>query len=100
LGEVTREQFLEALKKEVEPYKRIRAFAALLAEQSGLGSERLVVVGGSALGIYTTGDYVSADVDLVAEDPRSVESVLVEWGFQKSGMYWELAEFGRGGTAA
>jgi hypothetical protein len=91
---VTREQFLAVLSKETEPYKRMRAFAALLAEESGLGSDRLTVVGGSALEIYTTGEYVSADIDLVAEDPRKVESVLLEWGFQKKGMYWELAEFG------
>jgi hypothetical protein len=94
LDQVTREQFIAVRSKEVEPYKRIRAFAALLAEESGLGSDRLTAVGGSALEIHTTGDYVSADIDLVAEEPRKVESVLVEWGFQKRGMFWELPEFG------
>ncbi|MCI4319162.1 MAG: hypothetical protein L3K23_03385 [Thermoplasmata archaeon] len=60
----------------------------MLATETGLGTEGLTIVGGSALEIYTTGDYVSADVDLVAEDRGRVVHVLQLWGFASKGMYW------------
>ncbi len=65
----------------------------MLASETGLGADGLTVVGGSALEIYTTGDYVSADVDLVAEDPKRVAEVLRSWGFTSKGMYWTSPDF-------
>ena len=87
-------EFHAMLASEVEPYKRNRAFGALLATASGLGESGLTVVGGSALEIYTAGDYVSRDIDLVAAQPKKVETVLKKWGFHKTGMYWEHPHFG------
>jgi len=78
-----------------EPYIRDRAFGALLARETGLGAERLAIVGGSALEIYTTGDYVSQDIDIVAEDIGKVEAVLRSWGFKHKGMYWQSSEFAK-----
>ena len=62
------EEFRRAVRAEVEPYLQIRAFAAMLATETGLGPAGVTVVGGSALEIYTTGDYVSDDVGLIVED--------------------------------
>lgn len=90
---MTRDEFRAMLKAEREPYLRDRAFGALLAKESGLGDERMTIVGGSALEIYTTGDYVSDDIDIVAEDVAKVEDVLRSWGFQKKGKYWEHPDF-------
>jgi hypothetical protein len=65
--------------------RRIRLFSALLAKESGLGTEGLTVVGGSAIEIYTEGDYVSADIDLVVDSRPSVTAVLERWGFRDEG---------------
>ena len=89
------EDFRTLVLAQSEPYVRDRAFCALLARESGLGAERMAVVGGSALEIYTTGDYVSQDIDILAEDAGKVESVLRTWGFKKRGMYWDNPEFAK-----
>jgi len=92
---VTVEDFRAMLRGESEPYLRDRAFGALLAKESGLGSSRMTIVGGSALEIYTTGEYVSQDIDVIAEDTEKVETVLQSWGFRKKGMYWENPDFAK-----
>lgn len=73
---------------------RVAFFGALLARDSRLG-KRLVVVGGSALSIYTAGGYVSKDVDVFAPRPR-VEPTLRRWGFRFEGErergYWVRAD--------
>ena len=74
---MTLEDFRALVLARSEPYIRDRAFGALLARETGLGEERLAVVGGSALEIYTAGDYVSEDIDIVAEDSGKVEAVVV-----------------------
>lgn len=61
----------------------------MLGEESGLGVEGLTVVGGSSLEIYTQGDYVSDDIDLVASDRGRLEDALRSWGFRQDGMYWK-----------
>ena len=87
------DEFRKAIQSEPTEARKIRAFAALLGRESGLGSEGLTVVGGSALEIYTEGAYVSQDVDLIAEDRDRVEAVLRGWGFRSEGMYWTSADF-------
>lgn len=67
--------------------RRILTFAALLRQEAELGIDDLVVVGGSAIEIYTEGAYVSGDVDICApRDP--IQSVLTRWGFKKPGREW------------
>lgn len=83
------EEFRAALRLESAPYRRVQAFVAMLGEESGLGVDGLTVVGGSALEIYTRGDYVSDDIDLVASDRRRLEDALRSWGFRQDGMYWK-----------
>jgi len=70
-----------------EDDRRILYFAALLRREAGLGTDDLVVVGGSAIEIYTQGAYVSGDLDICA--PReSVATVLSAWGFKQPGREW------------
>jgi hypothetical protein len=67
--------------------RRILTSAALLRQEADLGVDDLVVVGGSAIEIYTEGAYVSGDVDICApRDP--IRSVLTRWGFNKPGREW------------
>jgi hypothetical protein len=65
----------------------------MLATATGLGAVGLTVVGGSALEVYTEGNYVSDGVDLVANDRERVIQVLRSWGFRQHGMYWVSADF-------
>jgi hypothetical protein len=52
------------LAKVREDDRRIRYFVAMLRCESGLGPDDVVVVGGSALEIYTKGANVSDAIDV------------------------------------
>jgi hypothetical protein len=73
--------------------RRTRLFSALLARESGLGTEGMTVVGGSAIEIYTEGDYVSADIDLVVDSRPIITAVLKRWGFRDEGKGWSKKEW-------
>ena len=63
---------------------------ALTAWLQGLysGDDVPVLVGGSAVELYTSGAYVSGDYDLVGFVPESVERKLTEVGFARKGRCW------------
>lgn len=88
------EEAEKLLLRETTPDGRLRIFSALLAKESGLGTEGMTVVGGSAIEIYTRGDYVSGDVDLVVDSRASVEKVLKRWGFRDEGKGWSKNRWG------
>ncbi|MDE1836836.1 MAG: hypothetical protein KGJ23_09495 [Euryarchaeota archaeon] len=83
---VSREEFDSILSNEPRPDRRVAFLGALLATESGLG-DRLVIVGGSAIEIYTDGMYVSGDVDIVGGKTR-LAPILSQWGFDFDGRYW------------
>jgi hypothetical protein len=74
----------EILASTAMSYDRILAFGALLARESG---SDVVIVGGSAIEVYTRGGYVSGDIDIRADRSR-VERTLAGWGFQHEGRLW------------
>jgi hypothetical protein len=78
---------MAGILRETDGSVRILHFGALLAAEAGLGSEGLIVVGGSAIEIYTSGGYVTGDIDVVAE-PIQVLAVLKRWEFKASGRMW------------
>lgn len=59
-------------------------FGALIAKESAVD---VVIVGGSAIEIYTSGLYVSGDVDLVGERNALIQT-LEQWGFRRDGRLW------------
>src|SRR5687768_4589224 len=63
--------------------------AALAAWVQGLfvGSPA-VLVGGSAVELYTSGAYVSGDLDFVGAVPAEVAARLRRAGFRKTGRHW------------
>jgi hypothetical protein len=77
------------LRAEKSPSERLKLFASLLAEESGAN---FTVVGGSAIELYTGGDYVSGDIDIVTEHKRPITEVLKEWKFKDEGKLWTRAE--------
>ncbi len=65
-------------------HDRILYFAALLAKESG---SEVVVVGGSAIEVYTRGGYVSGDID-IRTDRKVAHRVLAKWNFRDEGRLW------------
>lgn len=83
----TLQEVNEILSNEKDEAQRILSFAALLAQKTGLSDRAMIVVGGSAIEIYTEGAYVSGDIDIVGRAEK-ILPVLKEWGFQKEGRTW------------
>ncbi len=81
--------FDSILRKARSPDQRVAWFGALLAEEAGVP---VILVGGSAIEVYTEGEYVSQDIDVVG-DREKLEAVLRRWGFhpergRSSRTYW------------
>jgi hypothetical protein len=75
---VSRAEFEKSISSETEREKRIVIFGALLGKATGA---EIMLVGGSAIAVYTLGEYVSNDIDVIGPKIR-IGSVLREWGFQ------------------
>jgi hypothetical protein len=94
---VTRSALELALGHAASPAERFALFGALLAKATRLGT-KLVIVGGSAIAIYTHGAYVSGDVDIVGGKVR-ILPVLKRWGFEgvsdpDGRAYWKRDDLG------
>jgi hypothetical protein len=80
----TEEEVGSVLSSTKARYDRVLYFGALLAKESG---SDVVIVGGSAIEIYTRGGYVSDDIDVRA-DRAAVHRVLGQWSFKDEGRLW------------
>ncbi|MGA7846082.1 MAG: hypothetical protein WCB18_03215 [Thermoplasmata archaeon] len=90
-------EFDATISKVSDPARRIATFGAMLAKDSGLGS-RLVIAGGSAITVYSHGQFTSEDVDVVGERSR-ISPVLKRWGFrleegEDGRPYWRRDDLG------
>jgi len=81
------EEVRSALARATSRAERLLWLAAMLRTETG---GRVVVVGGSAIEVYTSDAYVSADLDLVGDRDRLIDT-LERWGFKKSGRLWSTA---------
>jgi hypothetical protein len=94
---VTRGTFDRAVQAAAKLHERTIILGALLQKAIGPSPE-LVIAGGSAIAIWTSGDYVSGDIDLVG--PRAkLEPILSMWGFVKTDdpdgrVYWSRPDLG------
>jgi hypothetical protein len=61
---------------------------ALLAEEAATD---IVIVGGSAIEVYSSGRYVSGDIDVVGER-SSIIGALERWGFRREGRLWSRSD--------
>ena len=82
-------EFDSLLRKAKTPDRRVAWFGALLAKESEVP---VVIVGGSAIQVYTERAYVSHDIDIVG-DRSKLAAVLRRWGFHRekgrsSRIYW------------
>lgn len=76
---------LEALLRQAaSASERILWLGALLQRES---KQDVVIVGGSAIQVYSNDTYVSGDVDIVG-DRNKVIALLEQWGFAKESRFW------------
>lgn len=61
---------------------------AQLTRRTAQWAIRPILVGGTAVALYTAGAYATADVDIVASDRQRVGQILQEMGFQPAGRHW------------
>jgi hypothetical protein len=73
--------------------RRLIALGALTARLAPQGIEP-ILVGGSALELYTDGGYGTADVDLALPSGPEVEAAFADLGFEKRGRFWVRPELG------
>lgn len=83
----------EILLQERAHDRRLAIFSAILAQESRLGTEGMTVVGGSAIEIYTKGDYVSEGLDLVLDSRSRIVTVLRRWDFRDEGKGWSKVQW-------
>jgi hypothetical protein len=83
------EQALGAAETSAE---RILYFAGMLSTALGRLEGPVVVVGGSAIEVYTVGAYTSGDIDLVTSRKKAAR-ILESWGFRTVGRTWHHAKW-------
>lgn len=67
-------------------------FAAILREEAAVPVDDFLVVGGSAIEIYTVGQYTSGDIDIISSERKRIGAVLRAWEFANRGRIWESDE--------
>jgi len=80
------------LRSQGNPATKDLYFCALLSREAGDQDTPVVVVGGSAIEIYSEGKYVSGDIDLVGS--RTVlAGILESWAFTHENREWYNPEW-------
>jgi hypothetical protein len=82
-----RAEVARILKSQRDTTTRDLYFCALLSREVGEQDAPTIVVGGSAIEIYTEGAYVSGDIDLVG-NRTALAKILKSWGFTRKGREW------------
>ena len=79
-----------------EPDRLRRRLVALGALTAQLAPRRIepILVGGTALELYTDGGYATGDVDLALPTSPDVDAAFAELGFAKRGRFWVRPELG------
>jgi len=85
---ISLEELKVKLRAAPDATRRRLYFAALLARAAGIPTDDFIVVGGSAIEIYTVGEYTSGDIDIVSGRHERLRSVLSAWDFRKDGRVW------------
>ena len=82
------------LKRLSDMEKKIFFLAWLNERLKAAGSRALpVLVGGSAVQLYTAGNYASFDMDIILDDLSKVVGILEKNGFVKTGRHYYSKEY-------
>ncbi len=85
-------RLLKHLVREPDDYRRRLATLGLLSSLFSKNGISSYAVGGSAIEIYTAGQFRTGDIDLVVSDREKAAKILEGVGFRKSGRVWEHPE--------
>jgi len=91
---ISYDQVVEDLRRARSPTERRLHFAALLAKAGGVSTDEFIVVGGSAIEFYTSGQYTSEDIDIVTTAPVNWAKILRDWKFEEQGRIWYSSALG------
>jgi hypothetical protein len=83
----TRDDLERAVSSGKNHSERILYVAALLSREMEGTKDPAIVVGGSAIEVYTSGRYVSEDLDIVTDRIRAIP-IVESWGFVPEGRIW------------
>ena len=78
---------LDLIKDPVEKRLTFLAWLTQMIKDRGCKSTP-VLVGGGAVEFYTAGNYATKDIDIVFDDIRLINEILIPEGFKKEGRYW------------
>jgi len=81
------ERAVESARSKAE---RIQFLGALLSKATG---QETIIVGGSAIEVYTSGQTSSLDIDIVTSRKEAAE-VIESWGFVANGRIWRRRDWG------
>jgi hypothetical protein len=73
-----------------DPTEEMLEIAAIVAAAPAPAGIRPVVVGGLAVAYWTTGLYLTADIDVVMPHSAAIEERLSPLGFEREGRIWTL----------
>jgi hypothetical protein len=79
---------LERLVDEPDPLRRRLIALGLLGDRLAASGIVPVIVGGTALAVYTAGAYSTKDLDLALPVSPHVDEAFAELGFRREGRYW------------
>ena len=86
--EITYEAVVAELRSARNETERRLHFSALLAKAGEVPADDFIIVGGSAIEIYTRGEYTSGDIDIVLSPRWDLAKTLLGWRFTKQGRLW------------
>jgi len=86
--ETTYEAVVAELKSARNETERRLHFSALLAKAGEVAADDFIIVGGSAIEIYTRGEYTSGVIDIVLSPRWDLAKTLLGWRFTKQGRLW------------
>jgi hypothetical protein len=84
---ITKAEAERAVSSARDHSERILFITALLTKELEETKDATIMVGGSAIEIYTSSLYVSQDLDLVASRREAIR-ILESWGFAQEGRIW------------
>jgi len=85
---ISYDEVVQELNRATSPTERRLHFAALLASAGEVSTDEFIVVGGSAIEFYTSGQYTSGDIDIVTTPSANWAKILRAWKFEQQGRIW------------